>query len=119
MDQPEGELELDAVAAGIDETGADESVAARIPQVHELFRPLLEILDDGAAWNIAEASEAVADRIGLDPEARALTLRSGRLVFENRIRWTFTSLSKAELVDLVGPSTIQMRSHGHGDARDV
>ena len=61
---------------------------------------------------MADASQAVADRLGLDAEARALTLRSGRGLVENRVRWAFTSLSKAELADLVGPSTIRITKDG-------
>ena len=99
----------------LEEGGADAEVAARIPQFFELFRPLLEVLADGRDWKVQDASEAVADRIGLDEEARRLTLpTSERLVFENRVRWAFTSLSKAELAELVGPSTIRITEDGRG-----
>src|ERR1019366_8724285 len=63
-------------------------------------------------WKVPDASEAVADRVGLDEDARALTLQSGRLLFENRVRWAVTNLSKAELADVVGPSTVRITSDG-------
>jgi hypothetical protein len=112
VEHDEGELGVDQVSEELDEAGADPGVTARIPQVSELLGPMLEVLTDGRDWKVPDLSEAVADRIGLDPEARALRLRSGRLLFENRIRWTFTSLSKAELVELVGPSTIRITDDG-------
>jgi hypothetical protein len=112
VEYSEGEFPLEGVAEELDEAGADLGVAARIPQFVELLRPLLEVLADGRDWKVADASEAVADRLGLDAEARALTLRSGRGLFENRVRWAFTSLSKAELADLVGPSTIRITEDG-------
>ena len=103
VDEESDELEQGKVGAG---------VAEEIPQFFELFRPLLEVLADGGDWKVADASEAVADRVGLDEAARQLTLPSGRLLFENRVRWAFTSLSKAELAELVGPSTIRITSDG-------
>jgi hypothetical protein len=83
-----------------------------VPQFFALFRPLLEVLSDGADWNVPKAAEAVADRIDLDHDARRLQLRTGRLLFENRVRWGVTNLLKAELVELVGPSTVRITNDG-------
>jgi hypothetical protein len=108
----EGETDLADVAEELDEAGAEPAVAARVPQFFKLFRPLLEVLADGDDWNVPTASEVVAGHIGLDDEARALTLPSGGLLFLNRVRWAVTSLLKAELVDLVGPSTVRITNDG-------
>ena len=108
----EGDPKFDDVSEDLDEAGAEPGLAVSVPQFFELFRPLLEVLADGCDWKVADASEAVADRLGLDDEVRALTLQSGRLLFENRIRWAVTSLSKAELVDLIGPSTVRITNDG-------
>jgi hypothetical protein len=112
VEHHDGELELDDGAEELEDAGADPGIAARVPQFFDLFRPLLEVLADGRDWKIPDAAEAVADRIGLDNEARALKLGSGRLLFENRVRWAFTSLSKAQLAELVGPSTIRVTTDG-------
>ena len=96
----------------LDEATADPGVAAGIPQFFDLFRPLLEVLADGSDWKLPDAAEVVADAIGVGEEARTLRLRSGRLLFENRIRWAFTCLSKAELAELVGPSTVRITNDG-------
>ena len=109
-DKPFG---VDESPEELEEAGADAEVAARIPPFFDLLRPLLEVLADGRDWRVQDASGAVAERIALDEEARRLTLpRSERLVFENRVRWAFTSLSKAELAELVGPSTIRITQDG-------
>lgn len=76
MSLSEGETELAVESDELDETGAEPAVAARVPQFFKLFRPLLEVLADGADWNVPAASELVADRLGLDDEARAITLAS-------------------------------------------
>ena len=111
MEHDEGELELEDVSDDV-EAAAEPGVAAEMPQFFDLFRPLLTVLADGRDWKVPDASEAVADRLGLSEEARLLRLRSGRLLFENRIRWAFTNLSKAELAELVGPSTIRITGDG-------
>ena len=36
----------------------------------------------------------------------------GACLFENRVRWAVTSLSKAELAELVGPSTVRISDDG-------
>jgi len=104
--------EVDDFSEDLDEVGGEPEVAARIPQFFELFRPLLEVLADGCDWKVSALSEAIANRIRLDDEAKALRLPSGRLVFENRIRWGVTSLTKAELAELVGRSTLRITSDG-------
>jgi hypothetical protein len=105
-------IELDEELEGLEDEEADPTVAAKLPQFYEFFRPLLEVLADGQHWKVAGAVSAVADLLGLDEEARALTLASGRLVLENRVRWAFTSLSKAALVEIVGPSTFRITVDG-------
>lgn len=112
VNSADGESELADVSEELDESGAEPAAAARVPQFFELFRPLLEVLSQRVDWNVPEASEAVADRVRLDDEARRLTLRSGRLLFENRIRWAVTNLLKAELAELVGPATVRITSDG-------
>ncbi|HEX5924583.1 MAG TPA: winged helix-turn-helix domain-containing protein, partial [Baekduia sp.] len=100
------------VSEELDEATADPGVAAGIPQFFDLFRPLLEVLADGSDWKPPDAAEVVADAMGLREEARTQRLRSGRLLFENRIRWAFTNLSKAGLAELVGPSTVRITNDG-------
>ena len=104
--------ELSDVSEELDEATAHPGVAARIPQFSELLRPLLEVLADGGDWRLPDAAEAVAEALGLGEEERTVRFRSGRLLFENRIRWAFTSLSKAELAELVGPSTVRITGDG-------
>ncbi|MEA2445771.1 MAG: hypothetical protein QOJ12_3063 [Thermoleophilales bacterium] len=104
--------DLDGVSDELDEATADPGAAARIPQFFDLLRPLLEVLADGCDWKLPAAAEAVADAMELSEEARTLRLQSGRLLFENRIRWAVTNLSKAELAELVGPSTVRITNDG-------
>jgi len=108
----EGENDLADVSDEFEEPGVEPVAAAVLPQFFELFRPVLEVLSDGVDWNVPEAAGAVGDLVHLDQDARRLTHSSGRLVFENRIRWALTNLLKAELVELVGPSTVRITNDG-------
>lgn len=112
VEYDEGGLELEDASEDVAEAGASPAAASAVPQFFELLRPLLEVLADGRDWKVPDASEAVADRLGLDDEVRALRVRSGRLLFENRIRWAFTNLSKAGLAELVGPSSVRITNDG-------
>jgi len=95
------------------ENGAGgEQVVARIPTVHRIVGDVLQTLADRGDCVVSDLSAAVADRVGLDEEARNLKLRSGRLLFENRIRWAGTILTKAQLAEWVGPSTLGITSDG-------
>jgi len=90
----------------------DPAIAPRVPQFHEIFRPVLEVLSEHDDLKIPELTRLVADRIGLDREATELRLPSGGLVLENRNRWAALSLSKAELTELVGPSRHRITDDG-------
>src|SRR4051794_29475398 len=108
----EEEIELGDALDDVVEVPARPTAASAVPQFFDLLRPLLAVLADGGNTKVPDASDAVADRLGLDEEARTLRLRSGRLLFENRIRWAVTNLSKAGLVELVGPSTVRITDDG-------
>ena len=75
------------------------------------------VLADGHDWKVPDASEAVADRLGLSDEARCSRCDPDACLFENRVRWAFTNLSKAELAELVGPSTVRITDDGQRGAR--
>lgn len=90
----------------------DPTIAPRLPQFHKIFRPVLEVLSERDDLKIPELTRIVADCIGLDREATEVRLPSGGLLFENRIRWAALSLSKAELMELVGPSRYRITDDG-------
>jgi restriction system protein len=72
-----------------------------IPSFRGFIHPLLRYLSehsDGA--RIVDAYEAVADRVGLTPEDRAVLLPSGiQPLFHNRMGWAHDRLKRAGLSD--------------------
>lgn len=60
--------------------GAESGVVGRIPQFLLHYQPLLEILGDERDWRISEAAGAVAERVGLDAEAKGGHRGIGSLV---------------------------------------
>jgi restriction system protein len=73
-----------------------------IPNYQQLMKPLLEALADGKEHALVEISEQIAKDFGLtEDQLSAFRLSGGQRLFENRIGWAKTYLSKARLVEYV------------------
>ena len=71
-----------------------------IPDYQTIMLPLLKFAGDGKEHHIREAINYLAEKFGLSDEERKLLLPSGQeYVFDNRVRWAKTYLTKAGLLD--------------------
>lgn len=71
-----------------------------IPDYQTIMLPLLKFAGDGREHHIREAINYLAEKFGLSEEERKLLLPSGQeYVFDNRVRWAKTYLTKAGLLD--------------------
>lgn len=83
-----------------------------IPKYHELIRPLLDLAADGRIRNLREASQELAERLGLTEADLAETLPSGYPRYHNRIGWAKSDLSKTGLVQSCGRGTFKISATG-------
>lgn len=83
-----------------------------VPKYHELLRPLLDLVADGRPRNLREASQELAERLGLTAEDLAETVPSGSPRYLNRFGWAKSDLTKAGLIDSRGRGTFQISEKG-------
>ena len=72
------------------------------PTWEEFNVPVLTVLSDGVVRSLRQLRRDVADAVGLSPEQRAETLRSGQLRADNRIGWAASYLTRVDA--LIRPS---------------
>jgi restriction system protein len=71
-----------------------------IPGYQDLMLPLLKLVSDGKEYSLREIIERLAEEFNLSEEERNEFLPSGRQrIFDNRINWAKTYLSKAGLLE--------------------
>jgi len=71
-----------------------------IPGYQDLMLPLLKLVSDGKEYSLREIIERLAEEFNLSEEDRNEFLPSGRQrVFDNRVNWAKTYLSKAGLLE--------------------
>lgn len=71
-----------------------------IPDYQTVMLPLLEFAGDGQEHSLRETIDALADKFGLTPDERKELLPSGQQeVFDNRVGWARTYLTKAALLE--------------------
>lgn len=84
-----------------------------IPDYQTLMLPLLEALADGGEHLVRDVREKVAARFALGPTEREALLPSGKQpIFDNRLGWAKTYLSKAGLVSSVRRGVYQITDRG-------
>ncbi len=69
-----------------------------VPTYEEFMLPVLRVLADGQPRTTRAASEAAADLLALDAEARAETIPSGLATYVSRAQWAQTYLVQAGLL---------------------
>ncbi len=71
-----------------------------IPDFQTVMLPLMQFAGDGEEHSLRETIDALADQFGLTPTERKELLPSGQQeVFDNRVGWARTYLSKAGLLE--------------------
>lgn len=76
-----------------------EAFISEVPAWRQLTVPVLAALSDGKLYHRKELFAFAADAAQLSPQARAETLSSGGLRYEQRMGWVLSNLSKASLID--------------------
>jgi restriction system protein len=83
-----------------------------IPDYQSLMLPVLDASSRGEV-RIGEVAEELADKLGLSSEERSELLPSGKqTVFNNRVHWAKSYLSKANLVEITRRGVFRITPRG-------
>lgn len=74
--------------------------------------PVLRILSDGEVHVLKDMRETAADDLGLTVEARAQTIPSGQLRYENRCTWAVSYLKHAAAIETVSRGRYRITEEG-------
>lgn len=92
---------------------SSQSKTGTIPKYHELMLPLLELCRDSCDHTTREVINHLAQQFALTQDQLAEMLPSGQqTVFENRIGWARTYLTKAGLLEKVGRGKFKITARG-------
>lgn len=84
-----------------------------IPDYQTVMLPLMQFAGDGEEHSLRETIDALADQFGLTPDERKELLPSGQQeVFDNRVGWARTYLSKAGLLEKTRRSHYAISARG-------
>jgi restriction system protein len=85
-----------------------------VPSYQKLMLPLLKLAADGQPHTTGDASEPVANSIGLSATGRAATLPDGRNRLRHRLEWARTYLKKAGLLSYPRRGAFSITPRGQG-----
>lgn len=92
---------------------SSQSKTGTIPKYHELMLPLLELCRDSRDHTTRKVINHLAQQFALTQDQLAEMLPSGQqTVFENRIGWARTYLTKAGLLEKVGRGKFKITARG-------
>ena len=84
-----------------------------IPDFQSVMRPVLAMVQDGAALRLSELRERIADVFQLTEDERKERLPSGhQTVINNRVGWARTYLNKAGLLTIPSKGMVQITARG-------
>jgi restriction system protein len=90
-----------------------EAAFVNIPDYQSLMWPLLVGLSDGREHQVRDLRESIAAKLGLGAPEREALLPSGKQpIFDNRLGWAKTYLTKAGLVSSVRRGVVQLTERG-------
>lgn len=90
-----------------------------VPKYHELMHPLLDLIADGRARNLREASQELAERLALTDEDLAEILPSGHSRYLNRVGWAKSDLNKTGLIESCGRGLFRISEKGRAALPDL
>jgi restriction system protein len=71
-----------------------------VPDFQTLFRPLLEVLEDGQEHQVSDVRDQLAAAFSLSDADLQEMIPSGRVTtFKNRVGWATTYLYRTRLID--------------------
>lgn len=84
-----------------------------LPKYNELYKPLLDVIQDGQIYCMKETATKVAENLNLSVEELAEQLPSQRqTIFINRLNWAKTYLKKAGLIESPSRGNYVITSEG-------
>jgi restriction system protein len=83
-----------------------------IPDYQSVMLPLLTLLGDGKEHTLRNVVTTLEQQFGLTDEERRQVLRSGELVFRNRVRWAKKFLMEARLLKSTDRGSMQITARG-------
>ena len=84
-----------------------------LPKYNELYKPLLDVIQDGQIYCMKETATKVAENLNLSVEELAEQLPSQRqTIFINRLNWAKTYLKKAGLIESPSRGNYLITSEG-------
>ena len=84
-----------------------------LPKYNELYKPILEVIQDGKIYCMKETATKVAENLNLSLEDLAEQLPSQRqTIFINRLNWAKTYLKKAGLIESPSRGNYLITSEG-------
>lgn len=84
-----------------------------LPKYNELYKPLLDVIQDGQIYCMKETATKVAENLNLSVEELAEQLPSQRqTIFINRLYWAKTYLKKAGLIESPSRGNYLITSEG-------
>ena len=71
-----------------------------IPEYYQIMLPLLDFASDGAEHEVSASRDSLASRLGVSPAERSVLQSAGTgFLFNNRLGWAKTYLTKAGLLE--------------------
>ena len=83
-----------------------------IPKHFEIRRPLLDLLSDGQRWTRRDIRDAMADHFRLTEAERAERVKSGVLLFDNRVHWATVYMCQAQLTNRPQKGLVEITERG-------
>lgn len=83
-----------------------------IPSQTEMFSFVLGLFDDGQQYTRKEMANKAAERLGLTIQEREAKTSSGKPVYESRVAWAISYLSRANLLLRVKRGVYQISDRG-------
>lgn len=84
-----------------------------IPKYHQLYRPILELMDDGYSYSLTEIKQLLAEKLALSEDELKLIMPSKHeTYFSNRVGWSCWYLRKAGLLHKPSRTTLAITDEG-------
>lgn len=83
-----------------------------IPKYNELYKEVLEAIEDQKEYKTKEYKEIVANRLNISIEERKKTSESGGNIYNTTLSWTIFYLKKAKLIEKVQRGVIKITQRG-------
>lgn len=91
---------------------ANKEIVMAVPSQYEMNLIVLELMTDGKQRTRSQAKAAVRKSLQMSPEDMELTTSSGVLVYESRVGWAISFLSRAAMLNAVKRGVYEITDFG-------